>query len=101
MDMHHDEMSADKRHMRLEWRNHMLMRVLIGLIVLIFTFWCGMQLGELRSAVGLAHGGPERAWNGNMMYTTGSSGTVQMHTMIPAGTTTITPATGATTQAAQ
>lgn len=100
MDMNHGEMMGDKHHMRLEWRNHMLMRVLIALIALIFTFWCGMQLGELKSAAGLTHGDFQmmRGWDGNAVYTTGSAGTVQMHTMIPAGTTTVTPATGPAAQ---
>lgn len=85
--MHHGDMSDDKRSMRLEWRNHMLMRVLIGLIVLIFVFWCGMQLGELRSAVGLARGGAMQGGWSQM------GGGMRMHTMIPAGDTTAVPAT--------
>jgi hypothetical protein len=93
--MNHGDMK-DGRQMRMEWRTHMLMRVLVGLIVLIFVFWLGMQLGELRNAAGLDHG----MMMGGSWGAMGTTRSVTMHTMIPAGgtTTTVAPATGGSAQ---
>jgi hypothetical protein len=95
MDMNHGEMSDEKRKMKMEWRNHMAMRTLAAVIVIVFVFWCGFEFGEIRAWAGSMHeqGMMQGGWGGNTMY--GMGGGMRMQTQTP--TTGVDASGGATT----
>jgi hypothetical protein len=66
-----DGMQQDEKYkMKMEWKNHMAMRTLTAVIVIIFVFWCGFQFGEIRASVGGEHGYRmmQGGWGGNIEY---------------------------------
>ena len=97
MNMQNDEMSGDKSMCGMGCHRHGAIRVLTTIIVLIFTFWCGFQFGEVRASLGSFHGGygmMQDGWN-NVNY--GYGGVQRM--MIPVNTAGSVSAPSATTNA--
>lgn len=48
MDMEHSGAMEGK----MQWKQMKAVRVLTAVIVLIFVFWCGFQLGEIKGVIG-------------------------------------------------
>ena len=45
-----------KGGMGMDWRMMKAVRMLTAVIVIIFVFWCGVQLGEIKGTFGMNHG---------------------------------------------
>lgn len=63
MDMHHCDcencknMSDEQKMMwKAKRREHMAIRALMAIVVIVFVFWCGFEFGEIRVLASLAHG---------------------------------------------
>jgi len=59
--MHNGEAGAGicphcKGGMGMDWRMMKAVRMLTAVIVIVFVFWCGMQLGEIKGSFGMNHG---------------------------------------------
>ena len=55
MDMEHGDMNAEHKMMKMKWKEHMALRTLTAVIVVVFVFWCGFEFGEIRASVGGMH----------------------------------------------
>jgi len=76
-------------------REHMAIRALMAIVVIIFVFWCGFEFGEIRGSVGMERGYGYRMMqngygNGNALY---GGGTVRQVVIPPTSTNTNTSAT--------
>ena len=92
----HYEMGDEKKMWRMKHREHIAVRALIAVIVIIFVFWCGFEFGEIRASVGFGHGYGYRTMQsgfsgGNIMY----GGTTMRQVLPPAPTNTSASANSA------
>jgi hypothetical protein len=82
---HNEEMTNEKMMWRMRRREHMAMRALTLVIGIVFVFWCGFELGEIRASISIGHNFSE-----NRMMMGGGWGypvpAVSTGTMTPQGT---------------
>lgn len=100
MDMHNGDTTGGntcncphcKGNMGMDWRTMRAIKMLTAVIVTIFVFWCGVQVGEIKASFGMDRG------YGMMQFDRGF--TTDGYDASPAmmiSTATAVPATGADT----